>query len=142
MEGRHQRRALAAAATSRLRKSATTSMPLSSARSAGAFNCTAAVGAVAHGLSVGADGDYIARRDAGCVEQAGGRVGIETRQRIGRQRGARQFVGAGLVQRQQLGAQGGGHVQAGAGQHLRLAVGQPGQHAVDTVDAGADIRPI
>ena len=44
----------------------------------------AAVGAVAHGLSVGADGDYIARRDAGCVEQAGGRVGIETRQRIGR----------------------------------------------------------
>ncbi len=40
MECGHQRRALAAGATSRARKSATTSIPVSSASVAGAFNCS------------------------------------------------------------------------------------------------------
>ncbi|OIQ68462.1 hypothetical protein GALL_499470 [mine drainage metagenome] len=103
----------------------------------------AAVGPMAHGLAVGADGADCGIRLRTGVQQFGDHLGIDRGQRLRGCRAAVQFVVAHAVERQQFGAQGCGKSVRGVGQHplrhclRRVGRGKLHQHAVHPVERGA-----
>ena len=95
------------------------------------------LGAVAHGLPVGAEGADGAGRQAAALQQRLHHLGIGARQRVACKGRAVQFVVAGGVESQQLGAQGGRKGGAGVVADPHARAGEVGQHAVDAVERGA-----
>ena len=59
-----------------------------------------------HRLTMRTNGDHLGFGGAGCLNQTGNDVCVNPDQRIGRQGGSVQFIGAGTVERQQLLGQG------------------------------------
>ncbi len=142
MEGRHQRGTLAAGgdvAAAEVADDVDTAglgqqrPVVELQREAGAVELARAV---THGLAMRADGADGVRFDVRLGEQATHHVGLQPRQRIGREGGALQLVGARCVQRQKLGAECRRHGDVGVGHHVRGRVragAEIHQHAIDAV---------
>ena len=138
------------AATSRLRKSQTTSMPHSSERAVHQLQRVA--GAVellrpmAHGLAVGADRAHLRRRHAALAQQGVHHVGIDAHQSVGREGATVQLIVAGCVQAQQLGTQPLRQRSEFMGPQPHCAAivwprVELGEHAIDAVQRAAGHQP-
>ena len=130
------------AATSRLRKSATTRMPASSASRAGLLSCSVQPSSGRWRTRLAVARRRRRRRAAATPaprEHVGDRVRIGVGERVGGARRARDLVGAGSLQREQLGAQRGGerHVRGGDRARRPRASAEVGEHGVDAVEARA-----
>jgi hypothetical protein len=136
MEGRHERRALAAGGDVAAAEIGdhVDARQLRQQRGVVGLAREAEFGPVADGLAVYCDGAHGAGR---VCQQGAHALGVARRQAVGCQRLAFQFVVAFRLQRHQLGAQRGREGGKGGAQRANAAPGEVGEHAVHAVQAGA-----
>ena len=143
VEGRHQRRALAARSHIAAAEIGHHGDTAQLGQQRGVIELQGVAGAipkawlVAHRLAMGANGSNVGRLQLAARQQAVDHLGIAAGQRIASQCGAVQLLLSRAVQCQQLGPQGGVKPGAGVLQHLHAAVLPLGNHTIHTIQRGA-----